>query len=90
MQNDNHIVENDRSFVNQVHEQTGTLFSSFSTANDEQQFVQRVFEVVVVEVAVALFQRRRNVKNRQRIFWRGHIGSLQNLRAGFHCLAGHR
>jgi len=32
-----------------------TRFAGLSAANDEQQFVQRVFAVVVVEVVVALF-----------------------------------
>ncbi len=38
-------------------------FAGLGAANDEQQFVQRVFEVVVVEVAVALMQRRRDFPN---------------------------
>ena len=42
--------------------------AGLGTANDEQQFVQRVFAVVVVEVVVALFQRCRDFKNKQRIF----------------------
>lgn len=48
-------------------------FASFGAANDEQQFVQRFAEVVVIEVVVAAFQRCGNIKNRQRVFWRGHM-----------------
>lgn len=44
-------------------------FASLGAANDEQQFVQRVFEIVMIEVAVALFQRCCNVPNSWRVFW---------------------
>ena len=37
--------------------------AGLGAANDEQQFVQRIFEVVVVEVAVAILQSCGNVKN---------------------------
>ena len=47
--------------------------TSLGAANDEQQFVQRVFEVVVVEVAVAGFQCCCNVPNGWRVFWRNHV-----------------
>lgn len=58
-------------------------FASFCAANDEQQFVQRVFEVVVVEVAVARFQRRCDLPDRRWVFERNHIASLSNSRAEY-------
>jgi len=45
----------------------------FGAANNKQQFVQRVFAVVVVEVAVAVFQGCGDFPNCGRIFWRGHV-----------------
>ena len=42
------------SFFQRTESAAVARFAGLGAANDEQQFVQRVFEVVVIEVVVAL------------------------------------
>lgn len=56
------------SFFQRAESAAVACFASLSAANDEQQLVQRVFEVVVVEVVVALFQHCRNLPDCRGIF----------------------